>query len=146
MEKQHLGRSLFNVLLSLLLVWGLSPATAWADEEDTLTLDNEIENTVEGDTVTFNDETANTVEDNMVSLGDEAENTAQGYALMETELTSGWNQSGTCEWMIDDNGLLTVRPLGNGTEGVLIYWGNFVCSITVQDLLALMCRVLIHLL
>ena len=44
MEKQHLGRSIFNVLLSLLLVWGLSPVTAWADEEDTLTLDDEIEN------------------------------------------------------------------------------------------------------
>ena len=125
MEKQHLGRSIFNVLLSLLLVWGLSPVTAWADEEDTLTLDDEIENIIEEDAVTFNDETATAVDNNMVALNDKAENTAQGYTLMETELTSGWNQSGTCEWMIDDNGLLTVRPLGNGTEGVLGYWENY---------------------
>ena len=62
MEKQHLGRSIFNVLLSLLLVWGLSPVTAWADEEDTLTLDDEIENIIEEDAVTFNDETATAVD------------------------------------------------------------------------------------
>ena len=37
-------------------------------------------------------------------------------------LTAGWNQLGTCEWRIDDAGLLTVRPLGNGASGVLDSW------------------------
>ena len=34
-------------------------------------------------------------------------------------LTPGWTQAGTCEWMIDAAGKLTVRPLGNGTSGNL---------------------------
>ena len=40
----------------------------------------------------------------------------------DATLTAGWNQLGTCEWRIDDAGLLTVRPLGNGASGVLDSW------------------------
>ncbi len=39
-------------------------------------------------------------------------------------LTPGWTQSGTCEWKIDDVGLLTVRPLGDGASGELADWGS----------------------
>ena len=39
-------------------------------------------------------------------------------------LTPGWTQSDTCEWMIDDAGLLTVRPLGDGVSGELGDWGS----------------------
>ena len=37
-------------------------------------------------------------------------------------LTSGWNQSGTCEWLVDDDGLLVVRPIGNSAAGTLEDW------------------------
>ena len=40
-------------------------------------------------------------------------------------LTPGWTQSGTCEWKIDDVGLLTVRPLGNGASGELAGWNSY---------------------
>lgn len=38
-------------------------------------------------------------------------------------LTEGWEQSGTCEWSIDTTGTLIIRPLGNGTSGILDDWG-----------------------
>lgn len=37
-------------------------------------------------------------------------------------LTPGWTQSGTCEWNIDSDGTLTIRPLGNGESGTLENW------------------------
>lgn len=45
--------------------------------------------------------------------------------LEEPVLTPGWMQSGTCEWMIDSDGLLTVRPLGNSESGTLANWSSF---------------------
>lgn len=33
------------------------------------------------------------------------------------EVTPGWNVFGTCEWLIDDAGCLTIRPANNGAEG-----------------------------
>ena len=40
-------------------------------------------------------------------------------------LTPGWTQEGTCEWKIDAEGNLTVRPLGNGTSGEMHgSWGG----------------------
>ena len=39
-----------------------------------------------------------------------------------SSLTPGWTQSGTCEWRIDGDGLLTVRPLGDGASGELAGW------------------------
>ena len=39
-------------------------------------------------------------------------------------VTPGWRQSGTCEWTVDDNGLLTVRPLPGLKRGELENWGN----------------------
>lgn len=42
-------------------------------------------------------------------------------ALMPTQkayaVTDGWNEWGTCEWQIDDQNCLTIRPVDNGTEG-----------------------------
>lgn len=38
--------------------------------------------------------------------------------------TSGWKLCGTCEWAIDGDGRLTVRPLGDGTSGELADWGD----------------------
>ena len=39
--------------------------------------------------------------------------------LANATLTPGWTQSGTCEWVIDATGKLTIRPLGNGALGEL---------------------------
>ena len=54
--------------------------------------------------------------------------TAPGYFTAEltpeVTLTPGWTQSGTCEWRIDEDGLLTVRPLGDGESGTLANWGS----------------------
>ena len=42
-------------------------------------------------------------------------------ALMPTQkayaVTDGWNEWGTCEWQIDDQNCLTIRPVDNGSEG-----------------------------
>ena len=37
-------------------------------------------------------------------------------------LTPGWTRSGTCEWRVDGDGQLTVRPLGDGASGELADW------------------------
>ncbi len=47
---------------------------------------------------------------------------ADPASATDATLTAGWNQLGTCEWRVDDAGLLTVRPLGNGASGVLDLW------------------------
>ena len=44
------------------------------------------------------------------------------YAVVSA--TPGWSRSGSCEWMIDGAGKLTVRPLGGGVSGVLADWGS----------------------
>ena len=44
---------------------------------------------------------------------------------IEATLTPGWSQPGTCEWIIDDEGLLTIRPLGNEKSGFLEDWGDY---------------------
>lgn len=51
-----------------------------------------------------------------------ADPSADSTSAADATLTAGWNQLGTCEWRIDDAGLLTVRPLGNGASGVLDSW------------------------
>lgn len=51
-----------------------------------------------------------------------ADPSADPTSATDAILTAGWNQLGTCEWRIDDAGLLTVRPLGNGASGVLDSW------------------------
>lgn len=37
--------------------------------------------------------------------------------LIQVTATPGWNQFGTCEWQIDGEGTLTIRPLGNADGG-----------------------------
>ena len=39
-------------------------------------------------------------------------------------LTDGWEQCGTCEWRVGNNGDLVVRPVDDGSEGELADWGN----------------------
>ena len=51
-----------------------------------------------------------------------ADPAADPTSAADATLTAGWNQLGTCEWRIDDTGLLTIRPLGNGASGVLDSW------------------------
>lgn len=44
-------------------------------------------------------------------------------AIMPTQkayaVTDGWNEYGTCEWRVDDQGCLSIRPSDNQAEGVL---------------------------
>ena len=51
-----------------------------------------------------------------------ADPSADPTSAADATLTAGWNQLGTCEWRIDDAGLLTIRPLGNSASGVLDSW------------------------
>ena len=51
-----------------------------------------------------------------------ADPSADSTSAADATLTAGWTQLGTCEWRIDDTGLLTIRPLGNGASGVLDSW------------------------
>jgi len=48
--------------------------------------------------------------------------TQKAYAV-----TDGWNKCGTCEWQIDDEGVLTFRPENNQAYGELAYAsGNYI--------------------
>ena len=60
---------------------------------------------------------------------------AETYVIPTT--TEGWERSGTCEWMVDSAGKLTVRPLPNMERGKLgrwnpgwVPWMNHLTSIT----------------
>lgn len=44
-------------------------------------------------------------------------NTAGVYTLVTA--SPGWNAFGTCEWLIDSVGCLTIRPVNNGANGSL---------------------------
>ena len=44
-----------------------------------------------------------------------------GY-FTKKNTTTNWTQLGTCEWLIDDDGLLTVRPQNGGETGSLSSW------------------------
>ena len=57
-----------------------------------------------------------------------AERQTGSATYTESLLSVGWNQSGTCEWQIDDAGKLTVRPLGGageGRTGTLDAWSGY---------------------
>ena len=103
------SRRIANVLLSVVLVLGLMPAPAFAETG--------IANDAAGPAATALP----------TALGDAAstnDDTSSEASEVEATLTPGWTQSGTCEWMIDDEGLLTIRPLGNGMSGFLEDWGS----------------------
>ena len=54
------------------------------------------------------DTTAKALDIDAAPMSDGASALSEGGA----SLTPGWTRSGTCEWKIDGDGLLTVRPLG----------------------------------
>ena len=112
-------RKATNVLLSVVLVLSLAPASAFAGEgfapsadPDAAAIDAAIP---AGEGSAFDlireDAALNSIGGNV----DQAES--------ENEVTSGWTECGTCEWMIDDTGLLTVRPLPGLACGELANWG-----------------------
>lgn len=39
-------------------------------------------------------------------------------------VTDGWKECGTCEWRVDDEGGLVIRPAGGAAEGELSNWGD----------------------
>ena len=43
---------------------------------------------------------------------------------VEVYTASNWTRSGTCEWKIDNEGLLSIRPLGGFGTGSLADWGT----------------------
>ena len=47
---------------------------------------------------------------------------AETYTTTDAMPSPGWTQSGGCEWGIDDDGLLTVRPLPGYGKGALPDW------------------------
>ena len=65
------------------------------------------------------DTTAKALDIDEAPMSDGASALSEGGA----SLTPGWTRSGTCEWKIDGDGLLTVRPLGGGgASGELADW------------------------
>ena len=107
------SRRIANVLLSVVLVLGLMPAPAFAGETG-------IANDAADPAVT---EAASllTAIDTFPANDDASSESSEAEATP----TPGWTQSGSCEWMIDNEGLLTVRPLGNGESGFLEDWGDY---------------------
>ena len=42
-----------------------------------------------------------------------------------TDTTVDWTDSGTCEWSIDEDGLLTIRPADGASTGTLASWSSY---------------------
>lgn len=99
-----------NVLLSVVLVLGLAPASAFAGEGHALSA---------GSDAAAIDAALSAREGASLNLTDGNVNQAES----ENEAIPGWTECGTCEWMIDDTGLLTVRPLPGLACGELANWG-----------------------
>lgn len=102
-----------NILLSVVLVLGLVPASAFAGEgcapsagPDAAAIDAAVP--------AREDTALNSTDGNV----DQAE--------FENEATPGWTECGTCEWMIDGAGLLTVRPLPGLACGELASWSVWI--------------------
>ena len=136
-------RKTANVFLSVVLVLGLAPVPAFAtgdaaDEAATaptppiasepLTASAAL-GVAAGSSANLAAPSASDPVDALAALSASALAPAPAPAVPATEpaaaipadatLTPGWTQSGTCEWMIDSTGKLTIRPLGNGASGSL---------------------------
>ena len=134
------SRRIANILLSVVLVLGLLPAPAFAGEtgiandaagpaatatqggqgdasaaqQDATVIGADDSNGGEGLSeagvapVSMEpDTTAGALDVDVAPASDGPSALSEGGA----NLTPGWTQSGTCEWKIDGDGLLTVRPL-----------------------------------
>ena len=55
-------------------------------------------------------------------LAANASRTSGAITYRTISVTSGWAQSGSCEWRIDNDGLLIVRPLGSSGTGTFGEW------------------------
>ena len=117
------SRRIANVLLSVVLVLGLMPAPALAEGGIGADDSNGCESLSEVGDVSASMEpgtTAKAFDIDAAPASDGPSALSEGGA----SLTPGWTQSGTCEWKIDGDGLLTVRPLGDGASGELADWGG----------------------
>lgn len=72
-------------------------------------------------------------------LGHFPSGVAATYTRYDSAATDSWYQVGTCKWMVDKNGLLTIEPLNgslgsfgsrDGYRGVLCPWSSFKDLIT----------------
>ena len=106
----RLMRKAANVLLSVVLVLSLVPASAFAGEGRAPSTDPDAA-AIDATLPACEDTTLISISGNV----DQAES--------ENKETPGWTECGTCEWMIDGTGLLTVRPLPGTAYGELASWG-----------------------
>ena len=106
----RLMRKAANVLLSVVLVLSLVPASAFAGEVCAPSADPDAA-AIDATLPAREDATLNSTSGNV----DQTES--------ENKATPGWTECGTCEWMIDGTGLLTVRPLPGTAYGELASWG-----------------------
>ena len=103
-----------NVLLSVVLVLVLVPASAFAGEGCAPSA---------GPNAAVIDAAVSAREDAALSSDSNSTGGNVDQTESENKATPGWTECGTCEWMIDDAGLLTVRPLPGLACGKLASWG-----------------------
>jgi surface protein len=77
------------------------------------------EATASSDSLTTTEKTSNEVRS--AETQNDALSTLESAESSAT-FTADWTQCGTCEWQIDDDGKLTVRPLGGTDAGMLADW------------------------
>ena len=119
------ARACASALLSVVLVSGLFPAQVFAANAE-----GSAEEAVRSAVVSAAPATesasssaaAATEPASFYASASTADPSADPTSAADATLTAGWNQLGTCEWRIDDAGLLTIRPLGNSASGVLDSW------------------------
>ena len=122
MKRQAPGlRRTANVLLSAALALGLSPVAAFAQVADASGAAADAAPTltppVSSEPVA--PQSAPAPANDAQAAAQAAPAAAPAAPADAAALTPGWTQAGTCEWMIDAAGKLTVRPLGNGASGSL---------------------------
>ena len=108
------ARACASALLSVVLVSGLFPAQVLAVDAE-----GSVEEAARSAVVSAAPATESASSSASALTADPS---ADSISAADATLTAGWNQLGTCEWRIDDAGLLTIRPLGNGASGVLDSW------------------------
>ena len=117
------ARACVSVLLSITLASGLFPARVFATDASAAIASSTLTTNAFAETTpTLLDVAATASADDVAASPAEVKFSADPTPATDATLTAGWNQLGTCEWRIDDAGLLTIRPLGNGASGVLDSW------------------------
>ena len=126
MKRQAPGlRRTANVLLSAVLALGLSPVAAFAQVADAPGASADGAAPALTPPVSSEPLAPQSAPAPVAAQAASGQAAAQAAPAAEPStpadaaLTPGWTQAGTCEWMIDAAGKLTVRPLGNGASGNL---------------------------